>query len=131
MSESLTFQIALGLQSLYVALGAGYNLVSMARRARGKGHLAPTNPRTGLAFMAVLVVPIAMGWAGWRLAFAVLWGLLVPLLLTGGVLPHARALATGGAELERYASRMSCQLALLINLFGLATIASGLLLLLV
>jgi hypothetical protein len=61
----------------------------------------------------------------------VLWGLLGPLLLRSGVLPHARALAAGGQALERYASRTSCQLALFTNLLGLATIVAGLWLVLV
>jgi hypothetical protein len=129
--DLLFFNTVLGSQLLYVALGAGYNLVSLARRARGEPPLAPTDPRTGLAFMAALCVPIAAGWAGSTLAFAVLWGILAPLLLMSGVVPHARALAAGGRALDGYASRTSGQLALAINSFGMATIVAGLLLVLV
>ena len=130
MYDSLLFQAMLGVQLLYVASGVAYNLVSLRRGARGKPALAPTNPRTGLAFMAALVVPIAVGWAGFSLVFAVLWLLLGPVIVMGGVLPHARALAAGGDALERYASRESCQVALAVNLFGIATIVAGLILVL-
>ena len=55
MCDSPWFQTVLGLQLLYVALGAGYNLLSLANRAHGKPALAPTNPRTGLFFMTILL----------------------------------------------------------------------------
>jgi hypothetical protein len=134
MSEPQVLQVfhaVLGAQLLYVALGAGYNLVSLARRAHGKPLLAPTDPGSGLAFMAALLVPIAVGRAGYPVVFAVLWLLLGSVILKAGVIPHAEALRAGGDALEHYASRRSCQLALAINSFGIATIASGLLLVLV
>ena len=128
MREFLSFHTVLVAQLFYVALGAGYNFASLARRARGRPSLAPTDPRTGLAFMAALILPIAAGWAGFTLAFAVLWAILGPLLLLLGVLPHARVLLAGGDALDGYASRTSCQLALAINLSGLLTVVAGLLL---
>ncbi len=131
MSDPLFFHAVLGAQLLYVALGAGYNLVSLARRGRGRPSLAPTDARRGLAFMGALIVPIAAGWAGATLVFAALWGVLGPLLLVLGVLPHARALTAGGPALDGYSSRASCQLALAINSFGVAAIVAGLLLVLV
>lgn len=107
------------LQALYVALGIGINLLSMAHRMRTGKLYTPVNPWLGLATMALYAGASTLHAMGLQVGTAGLVFMLV-VIVHGGILRHLNPSST-----TAYASTTTRWAAIAINGFGamIATVA--------
>lgn len=117
----ITLTQALRAQVAWLVAACVYNALSLLVMANGGQGLAGETSST-LAAMAACVLfggVICTGHLRRRLAYKLLAPLVFVALLTGGVLKHVMAGPVGYASLASWAS------AILINLFGAAAFAMG------
>ena len=111
--------IIITLQLLYALVGAGYNVVSIARRWRGRPPLSATNPWRGMLIMA-LVAGVTLSHVALHGAIYLIgWVGLAVFLFRGPVMAHFAAISRG-QNLHLYASPVAAFLAFAINAFGVA-----------
>ncbi len=101
----------LSLQILYVALGAGANVMSWVHRLRTGRTLTPVDPRGGLLTMALYAACVALRHYQVPCANAALVAMLL-FIGYGGVYRHLRG------DANNYANAASRWSAIAINSFG-------------
>lgn len=108
------------LQSAYLVLAVGYNLVSLGRSKWGDGPLAPTNARAALVVFLVYGAVIISGVMGWNAVYRTGMGLFAVLLVVTGVIPHLRR-----GPNDSYSSTTAWISAILINIGGVLVTLAG------
>ena len=112
------------LQLLWVVLGLIYNAVSYRQIASGSSALAPTDPLAGAIFMGLCGGLIGAGMLGWRRSYRFGIPLLTVLLFYSGLWLHLMA-CSSDSSLPGYASFAAWLSAILINIYGVITLAIG------
>ena len=100
------------LQALYVAMGVGFNLLSVVHHRRTGHTHTPVNPWVGLVIMALYAGVSTLHVMGIRAGTAGLVIMLV-LIVYGGILRHLHP-----ASSNQYTSTAMRRTALAINGFG-------------
>ncbi|OAO02104.1 hypothetical protein A8B75_13250 [Sphingomonadales bacterium EhC05] len=112
------------LQIIWVILGLSYNVVSYWRLTEGKSQLAPTSPVAGAIFMAICGVVILAGLIGAQRISKFIIPVLTLFLIYSGVFLHINAYWEN-TNLPDYASKLPWFAAILINIYGVATLILG------
>lgn len=112
------------LQLIWVGLGLIYNALSYGRLEVDEVALAPTNPLIGAVFMAICGALIFAGMKGARRSYKFGTPPLTAFLIYSGVLMHMMAYSSA-PNLPGYASFGSWLAAILINIYGVSTLAVG------
>ncbi len=115
--SGLTLGHLLKLQLAYCFSGIAYNVVSLILSRTTGTALAPTNPVTGMAVVAVYGGCLAVGAMGYTRIYRILMALSVLVLGYGGVVVHVMNFTVGRTFL--YDSIVAWGAAVGINVFGL------------
>ncbi len=99
--------------SAYIALAIGYNLVSMLLEQITGRRAANTDPMTGLLFVTVLYLTVAVGPALSKGLYLFTLSVFTVLVLLVGVIKHLLNYSESA-----YYSRFTWAAAILINVFG-------------